>query len=234
MRTSFLAFLFSALTVCTGLAEPASPPAPREEVPWSVAGSWDISHPTWKGPLTLLVNGAILGSKHEDIGRWALHVQDGHILVLLCGWEGPAQTVCFVGPDDLLGSVSEGQFRMHRHSGGRPNPLQSGFPLPSPLDFALAGTPWSVVGTWDCNHGEAWSAPLTFQEGGTFLKDGSEQEGGHWSLCTEKTEVLLVLRWNHWPAEMVTLFGADEFSGAPQHGDLQMHRRAGTWSGVPK
>ena len=222
--------LFSLLvwSRAVSFAEPPGPAPSAEKSPipdqlWSLAGTWDCTHPAWHGAITLEPDGTLLGTLHEPIGQWMLHVQDDHVLFLLCRKDSPIEAAGMVGSDEFLGAVKDGLLRMRRQPPDSAAP--HGFPLPSPSSFASAGPLWSLLGTWDATHGAAWSAPLTFRADNTFLKGGAAAEGGRWAMSTQGGRLLLILFWNYWSAEVTTLVDADRFSGAPAYCDLRLHRR---------
>ncbi|HZV35718.1 MAG TPA: hypothetical protein VFB72_14180 [Verrucomicrobiae bacterium] len=82
--------------------------------------------------------------------------------------------------------------------------------------------PWSVVGTWKCWH-PAWRNTITISEDGKFYFGGTK-EAGHWTLTNLGDHVALVLGWNRWPAETVTMVGPDDFRGKVHGGVMTMHR----------
>jgi hypothetical protein len=89
-----------------------------------------------------------------------------------------------------------------------------------------APAPWSILGSWNVTHPD-WAGVVTFAEDGTFAVT-PEHDGGRWTLSTVHGSVILVLVWDHWPAETVTMIGPDEFSGKVrgqgQYGELTLHR----------
>lgn len=97
----------------------------------------------------------------------------------------------------------------------------------TPAAEKLASTedapPWSVVGTWDCTQ-LGWSGALVLKENGLFTGPTTELSG-HWALGAQGGRVQLVLYWNAYPAEIMTLINADEFRGDPGRSGHPMRRR---------
>jgi hypothetical protein len=85
-------------------------------------------------------------------------------------------------------------------------------------------TPWSVVGIWACTHPD-WTGNIQIAADGTFSNKDST---GHWTLTASHDHVILVLAWNGWPTETVTMIDPDHFQGRVrgqgQEGDFTMHR----------
>jgi hypothetical protein len=85
-------------------------------------------------------------------------------------------------------------------------------------------TPWSVVGIWACTHAD-WTGNIQIAADGTFSNKDST---GHWTLTASHDHVILVLAWNGWPTETVTMIDPDHFQGRVrgqgQEGDFTMHR----------
>ena len=86
--------------------------------------------------------------------------------------------------------------------------------------------PWSILGAWTANHPD-WTDTITIAGDGTFSRT-QYHDSGHWTLTALADRVVLVLAWDNWPAETVTMISPDEFSGkvrgAGQDGALTLHR----------
>ncbi len=87
---------------------------------------------------------------------------------------------------------------------------------------------WSVVGKWQCTH-PAWTGTVTISADGTFSRyEGEANPVGRWSLGGLQDGVILVLAWNGWPTETVSMVGPDEFRGkvgpAVPYGEMVMRR----------
>jgi hypothetical protein len=86
--------------------------------------------------------------------------------------------------------------------------------------------PWSVVGAWNVRHPD-WSGTLTLDENGAFTVT-PQHDSGHWTLTALHDRVVLVLAWDHWPAETVTMVSPDEFSstvrGQGGEGEMTLRR----------
>ena len=89
---------------------------------------------------------------------------------------------------------------------------------------ASPATPWSIVGAWTCTHPD-WTGTIQIAADGTFSNQDST---GHWTLTGSHDRVILVLAWDGWPAETVTMISPDEFRGRVrgqgQEGEFTMHR----------
>ncbi len=89
---------------------------------------------------------------------------------------------------------------------------------------ASASAPWSVLGSWSCTHPD-WSGNLNLADDGTFSNADS---AGHWTLTASHDRIILVLVWNNWPTETLTMTSPDEFRarvrGQGQEGEMVMHR----------
>jgi hypothetical protein len=87
-----------------------------------------------------------------------------------------------------------------------------------------ASAPWSVLGAWSCTHPD-WSGNLNLAADGTMSNADST---GHWTLTASADRIILVLVWDHWPTETLTMVGPDEFRarvrGQGQEGEMVMHR----------
>jgi len=68
---------------------------------------------------------------------------------------------------------------------------------------------------------------MTLAADGTFSRT-EDHDSGHWTLTALQDRVILVLAWDHWPAETVTMITPDEFSGKvrgqAQEGEMTLHR----------
>jgi len=69
---------------------------------------------------------------------------------------------------------------------------------------------WSVVGRWNCEEPQ-WKDTVTISADGTFVRD-QERDAGRWSLAVQQDHIVLILAWDHWPAEIVTLMEPEQFS----------------------
>ena len=99
-----------------------------------------------------------------------------------------------------------------------PRPEKSSDRVPS---HDVSTVPWSVVGEWSCTH-PAWKHTITISPDGKFYF--GQKDAGHWTLADLEGRVILVLAWNRWPAETVTMTGPDDFRGKVHGGELTMHR----------
>lgn len=79
---------------------------------------------------------------------------------------------------------------------------------------------------WKVRHPD-WSGTLLLDENGGFSETASH-DSGHWTLTALHDRVVLVLAWDHWPAETVTMISPDEFSstvrGQAQEGEMTLRR----------
>ncbi|MEP6669208.1 MAG: hypothetical protein ABJF10_08650 [Chthoniobacter sp.] len=93
--------------------------------------------------------------------------------------------------------------------------------------------PWSILGEWTVSHPD-WTGTMTLTADGTFSRT-QDHDSGHWTLTALQDRVLLVLAWDHWPAETVTMITPDEFSGKvrgqAQEGEMTLHRVRGPAAG---
>ena len=82
------------------------------------------------------------------------------------------------------------------------------------------------MGAWNVTHPD-WAGIITLVGDGTFSRT-QYHDSGRWTLTALQDRVILVLAWDHWPAETVTMISLDEFSGKvrgqAQEGELTMHR----------
>lgn len=84
--------------------------------------------------------------------------------------------------------------------------------------------PWSVLGTWQGIH-QHWAKPLTFSADGRFFVDhGDHKDYGNWKLEGAGDHLNLVLGWDGWDPETVTLVNADEFCGKVPTGQMILRR----------
>jgi hypothetical protein len=108
---------------------------------------------------------------------------------------------------------------------GRPEGLVAVNAAPS-APSAPPAAPWSIVGGWACMHPD-WNGAIQIAADGTFSNQDST---GHWTLTGSGDRVILVLAWNGWPTETVTMTSLDEFRGRVrgqgQEGEFTMHRMA--------
>jgi hypothetical protein len=84
------------------------------------------------------------------------------------------------------------------------NPTLVASPTPA------AEVPWSIVGKWD-GHDVAWTGSITISADGTFA--WSNGTGGHWTLTGLQDHLVLVLAWDDYPAETLTMYGPSDFRG---------------------
>ena len=91
---------------------------------------------------------------------------------------------------------------------------------------APAAAPWSIVGAWACTHPD-WTGTVQIAADGSFSNPDSN---GQWTLTGSRDRVILVLAWNGWPTETVTMISPDEFRGRVrgqgQEGEFTMRRIA--------
>jgi hypothetical protein len=80
-------------------------------------------------------------------------------------------------------------------------------PQPKPVATS-SDQPWSIVGKWNCEESQ-WKDSVTISPDGTFVRD-QEREAGHWTLTSQNDHIILILAWDNWPAEVVTLIGPDQ------------------------
>jgi hypothetical protein len=80
-------------------------------------------------------------------------------------------------------------------------------------------TAWSVTGKWHGNHNGAWDDTVTILPDGTFHR-GQQGDTGHWTLAASGDKIILVLAWDNWGAEAITMQGPDDFSSRV----LTLHR----------
>jgi hypothetical protein len=103
-------------------------------------------------------------------------------------------------------------------------PLPGHSETPGAVDAAAA--PWSIVGAWACTHPD-WTGTVQIAADGSFSNPDST---GHWTLTGSRDRVILVLAWDGWPAETVTMISPDEFRGRVrgqgQEGEFRMRRIA--------
>jgi len=99
-------------------------------------------------------------------------------------------------------------------------------PSVAPAQSAQAAAPWSVVGAWACTHPD-WTGTIQIAADGTFSNPDST---GHWTLTAVRDRVILVLAWDGWPTETVTMISPDRFQarvrGQGQEGEFTMQRIA--------
>jgi hypothetical protein len=91
-------------------------------------------------------------------------------------------------------------------------------PGPPPCACGQNPAPWSVVGKWEATEIGNWNDTITISPDGTFTR--TEGDGGRWTLTALQDHIALVLAWENWPAETVTMMSPSEFSGK----GLEMHR----------
>jgi len=72
-----------------------------------------------------------------------------------------------------------------------------------------ASAPWSVLGSWACTHPD-WTGTITITGDGRF---SNEDSTGRWTLTASGDRMILVLAWDGWPTETVTMITPDEFCG---------------------
>jgi hypothetical protein len=90
---------------------------------------------------------------------------------------------------------------------------------PPPAPVTSGTTPWSVVGKWNGieNIGN-WTDVVTINDDGTFSR--TEGDAGKWTLSVMKDHVVLILDWETWAPEIVTMIDPATFTGKT----LEMHR----------
>ena len=86
--------------------------------------------------------------------------------------------------------------------------------VPAASPTPAAETPWSIAGKWDA-HDAAWTGNITIFADGSFA--WSNGTGGHWTLTGLQDHLVLVLAWNDWPAETLTMYGPSDFRGKTMH-----------------
>jgi len=89
---------------------------------------------------------------------------------------------------------------------------------PPPCSCGQSPGPWSVVGKWEATEIGNWNDSVTISPDGTFSR--TEGDTGRWTLTALQDHIALVLAWNNWPAETVTMMTPSEFSSK----GLEMHR----------
>ncbi len=67
---------------------------------------------------------------------------------------------------------------------------------------------WTVVGKWNGNH-QNWSDTVTINEDGTFAR--SNGDSGKWTLQADNGRIILILKWNRWPAETLIMTEQNSF-----------------------
>src|SRR5688500_3828304 len=68
---------------------------------------------------------------------------------------------------------------------------------------------WSVVGEWKATH-PYWTDLITFKEDGSF-RTGDQQSTGRWVLTAEKGTPLLVLKWDAYGTESLSMVEQNHF-----------------------
>jgi hypothetical protein len=116
-------------------------------------------------------------------------------------------SICLLGAQLMAGPIES------RTEGLAPLRPQS--PIPPPA-------PWSIVGDWTASHPD-WTDTMTFAADGTFSR-AQNHWSGHWTLTTLQGHVILVLAWDNWAAETLTMMGPTEFSGRVGDGEMTIHR----------
>jgi len=84
-------------------------------------------------------------------------------------------------------------------------------PPPLPGDAVQPPVPWSVVGKWEATETDNWTDTITISPDGTFSR--TEGDAGRWTLTALQDHIALVLAWDNWPAETVTMMTPSEFRG---------------------
>jgi hypothetical protein len=92
-------------------------------------------------------------------------------------------------------------------------------PDPSPTTGPAPATdaPWSIAGTWNAQD-VAWTGSITILPDGTFTHPNGT--GGRWTLSGLQDHLMLVLAWDDWPAETLTMHSPSDFRGKT----MQLHR----------
>ncbi len=81
---------------------------------------------------------------------------------------------------------------------------------------------WTVAGDWFVTH-TVWSGPLTFKPDGLIYNPKGGLEG-QWILATESGEVHLIIRWNKWTADNLSMLANGEFYGSDGRSEIWLHR----------
>ena len=87
---------------------------------------------------------------------------------------------------------------------------------------AAVCAPWSVLGSWSCTHPD-WTGNVNIADDGTFSNADST---GHWTLTASHDRIILVLVWDTWPTETLTMTSPDHscarVRGQGQEGEMVM------------
>jgi len=95
-------------------------------------------------------------------------------------------------------------------------------PFTSPL-----WTPnWNPVGIWDSTQPN-WTDALSIKPDGTFSR-ASSPDSGHWFPANIQNHNALILEWDHWKPEVISLVDPDNLQEDYPDGTFLMHRRQPT------
>lgn len=82
---------------------------------------------------------------------------------------------------------------------------------------------YSVVGEWRMTH-PAWDGSLTLAADGT-LRRGDRPPSGRWTLTADRGTPMLILQWNKYATEALTMVSPEYFRGNNWNGSFFELRR---------
>jgi hypothetical protein len=91
-------------------------------------------------------------------------------------------------------------------------------PPPLPVETVRDPAPWSAAGKWEATETDNWTDTITICPDGSFSR--TQGDAGRWTLTGLGDHIALVLAWDKWPAETVTMITPSEFRGK----GLEIHR----------
>jgi hypothetical protein len=94
---------------------------------------------------------------------------------------------------------------------------RSADPEPAPVQIAPARVP----GNWMALHPE-WRGNIVFYPDGTFVRP--HIGGGRWLVTNDEEKSLVVLRWNSWGTETLTVISPDHLRGPQKRGTFRLYR----------
>lgn len=127
-----------------------NPSVPADKTNWSVAGEWQVSHPSWKGALIIRPDGTFL-RPHGDGGKWTLSAQGDQLALKLIWDSWVTDTALMIAPDLFRGEVRSGLIELRRGEKRVAEDAAATPPLSPPKDFdapdlkaKLADSTWAL------------------------------------------------------------------------------------------
>ena len=185
-------------------APPSNPPTSdnssgnTEKTNWSVVGEWRVTHPNWKGILSIRPDGTF-SRPQGDGGKWTLTAQDDHLSLQLVWSSWGTETAHMIAPDYFRGEVRKGRFELRRGEKVVPEEPTATQQPPPPKEFNAPALKKQLSdSTWELRDGKHF----TLHADGSTSGDWHDRKG-FWRIVSPNA-VQLTMQWRTIPPTTVT------------------------------